>query len=166
MTCAVKSLKTQMNKVTPLILLTGVLSLTACSETANSNSKTQVSTPTTSLGTTSDVEPKAIPAIVVEEPKQVVIEEPKQVVQVVTKPAPAVKSSFTVSAKQQIRFINFDANGDGGVTESEYAAALRRHFENTSSNKDASEIASNRLRKFDLNSDGSLSAKEFSMQAK
>jgi len=144
-----------MNNVTPLILLAGVLALTACSETANSNSNKKISSPTTSLGNTSNVESKAIPAIVVEQPKQVVAE-----------PVPAVSSSFTMTAKQEKRFNNYDANGDGGVTESEYAAVLSRHFEKTSSDKDASKVASNRLKKLDLNGDGTLNAEEFSTTKK
>lgn len=139
-----------MNKVAPLILLAGVLSMAACSETANSNSNKKASSPATTLGDTSNVESEAIPAIFVEEPKQAVAE-----------PVPAVSSSFVMSDKQEKRFNTFDTDGDGGVTESEYAAALQRHFERTSRDKDASKVAANRLRKFDLNGDGSLSPEEF-----
>lgn len=153
-----------MNKVSPLILLAGVLLLTACSEHSNSNSKQQVSSTATNLGDTSNVGSKMVPAIFVEQPEPVVVPEP--VKPVAAKPTPAVASSFKMSEKEAKRFNNFDANGDGGVTLSECTEALSRHFEKTSSDKDASAIAAKRMDQLDLNRDGSLSAEEFTTKRK
>lgn len=142
-----------MNKVTPFILLAGASLLVACSETANSKSNQQTSSPTTSLGTTSNVDSKEIPAIVVEEPEAVK--------QAVAESTPVVESSYPMSAKDEKRFNRYDVDGDGGVSLSEYTETLRKHYEKNSPDKDASVIGPKRFHQQDANGDGALSPKEF-----